>query len=164
MEFSGVFILGIIFIIVAIVQIILRRKLILKSEFTYISWFAMIVTLFTIFLIAFKQGKTIYDYIVIPTGIIMMFIILTSAGLTNEGFKSFARLRSPTQKWEGVDSVEIKSDGKYTKVTYSGDRESNVLYFKEEDFNTVLEKLGDNLTGKVKIKVIRDDKNGENPY
>lgn len=151
MHISGVFILSIIFAFVSIYQIYQRRKLILKSEVTNVGKIALAISVVALIVIGYRFGEIWYDYSIVLTGTIMMFIIISSSGLTEKGFKSISRLKSPTQEWNGVDRVEIELENAYTKVSYSGNTEANVVYFKKEDYNIVVRKLRENLTDRSKI-------------
>lgn len=151
MQITGVLVLSIIFAFIGIFQINLRKKLILRSEVTNIGKIALVISLVCLIIIVYRFGETIYDYTIILTGMIMTLIIISSAGMTEDGFKSISRLKSPTQKWNGVDVVEIELEGEFSKVTYSGNSEASTLYFKKEDYNKVVRKIKENITERTKI-------------
>lgn len=149
---SGVLVLGIIFFIVSIYLIYIRRYLLVKSWINGSGKLALVISVLALFYLVYRWGEEVYDYITVATGSLMSYLTVISGGITAQGLKSSSRLRSTSQIWSGITRVEI-TRGKLVKLSYVGNAEANVLYFKEEDYSRLADILNQNLNESTNIVI-----------
>lgn len=149
---SGVLVLGIIFFIVSIYLIYIRRYLLVKSWINGSGKLALVISVLALFYLVYRWGEEVYDYITVATGSLMSYLTVISGGITAQGLKSSSRLRSTSQIWSGITRVEI-TRGKLVKLSYVGNAEANVLYFKEEDYSRLADILNQNLNENTNIVI-----------
>ena len=130
----------------------IRKDLIIKTTLNQSGIAALLVSAVALIYLVFRWGDQWFDYITAIMGMIMTYLTVISGGITEKGLKSSSRIRRTTQLWSGVKRVEIDR-GKLIKLSYVGNLEANVLYFKKDDYSELAKLLETELNENTKIIV-----------
>ncbi|BAQ12973.1 hypothetical protein CBB2_0863 [Clostridium botulinum] len=119
------------------------KQLVIKTEKRTIDTIFLIIGIVVLFYIIYAYATTSRHYLLGLLGTIAYIVSYLKNGITSKGFVSSYRCLHFVP-WNKVKEVHIKQE-KSMKISYLGNGSSNRLYFKEKDYDKIIEILSKNL-------------------
>lgn len=119
------------------------NQLVIKTQKKIIETILLIIGIGVLFYITYAYASTPKHYLLGILGGILYIISYLKEGVTSKGFVSLYRSLQFIP-WDKVEEVHINK-GENIKISYSGNGNSNKLYFKNEDYDRIMEILSDNI-------------------
>ncbi|MCR1973863.1 hypothetical protein NSA52_06920 [Clostridium sporogenes] len=120
------------------------NQLVIKTEKKFIETIFLIIGIVVFFYITYVYAKIQMHYLVGILGTTLYIGAYLKNGITSKGFVSSYRYLQ-FAPWNKIEEVHINK-GKSIKVSYSGNGGSNRLYFKNKDYEKIVEFLNKNLS------------------
>ncbi len=136
-------ILVILFVGIILKEFKIVNQLVIKTEKRTIDTILLIIGIVVLFCITYAYATTSIHYLLGLLGTILYIVSYFKNGITSKGFVSCYRCLYFVP-WNKVQEVHIKQ-GKSIKISYLGNGSSNKLYFKEKDYDKIIEILSENL-------------------
>lgn len=136
-------ILVILFVGIILKEFKIVNQLVIKTEKRTINTILLIIGIVVLFYITYAYATTFIHYLLGLLGTILYIVSYLKNGITSKGFASCYRCLYFVP-WNKVQEVHIKQ-GKSIKISYLGNGSSNKLYFKEKDYDKIIEILSENL-------------------
>lgn len=137
-------ILVILFVGITFKEFKIVNQLVIKTEKKLIETIFLIIGIGIFFYITYIYAKSQIHYLLGILGTILYIGVYLKNGITSKGFVSSYRYLQFVP-WNKIEEVHINK-GKSIKVSYSGNGGSNRLYFKNKDYEKIVEFLNKNLS------------------
>ncbi|MBO0525378.1 hypothetical protein EXQ31_04220 [Clostridium botulinum] len=136
-------ILVILFVGIIFKEFKIVNQLVIKTEKKLIETIFFIIGIGIFFYITYVYAKTQIHYLLGILGAILYVGAYLKNGITSKGFVSSYRYLQFVP-WNKIEEVHINK-GKSIKVSYLGNGGSNRLYFKNKDYDKIIELLSEKL-------------------
>ncbi|AVQ38036.1 hypothetical protein C7M56_04810 [Clostridium botulinum] len=118
-------------------------QLVIKTEKKLIETIFLIIGIAVFFYITYIYAKNQMHYLLGILGTILYVGAYLENGITSKGVVSSYRYLQFVL-WDKIEKVHINK-GKSIKVSYSGNGGTNRLYFKNKDYDKIIELLNEKL-------------------
>lgn len=143
MDISG-FIIFAVLLLLVIFYIRDIKAMIVPAKKSNLEIIAVTLGSLVLIVITFLYGKNYFHYIFGLLSIILMILTLLRKGVTWAGFRSIRGIN--TGNWERLKSVRL-SHNNGVRIDYIAHNSYlETLYFKNEDYNKIIEILKNNLS------------------
>ncbi|AJD30630.1 MULTISPECIES: DUF5673 domain-containing protein [Clostridium] len=119
------------------------NQLVIKTEKKLIETIFLIIGIGVFFYITYIYAKNQMHYLLGILGTILYVGAYLKNGITSKGVVSSYRYLQFVP-WDKIEKVHINK-GKSIKVSYSGNGGTNRLYFKNKDYDKIIELLNEKL-------------------
>lgn len=143
MDISG-FIIFAVLLLLVIFYIRDIKAMIVPAKKSNLEIIAVTLGSLVLIVITFLYGKNYFHYLFGLLSIILMILTLLRKGVTSAGFRSIRGIN--TGNWERLKSVRL-SHNNGVRIDYIAHNSYlETLYFKNEDYNKIIEILKNNLS------------------
>ncbi|EDU38791.1 hypothetical protein B2H94_02865 [Clostridium sporogenes] len=119
------------------------NQLVIKTEKKLIETILLIIGIVVFFYITYIYAKNQMHYLLGILGTILYVGVYLKNGITSKGVVSSYRYLQFVP-WDKIEKVHINKR-KSIKVSYSGNGGTNRLYFKNKDYDKIIELLNEKL-------------------